>query len=81
MLSQCPWFGGGWSPWFMLAPLSVFVLMLVAILVFCRRGGMCCGPWGGRGANPSALDILKQRYAKGEINREEFERMRKDIQD
>lgn len=27
----------------------------------------------------AALDILKQRYARGEINKEEFDRMKKDI--
>jgi len=30
--------------------------------------------------NESSLDILKRRYAKGEIAREEFERMKKDIE-
>ncbi len=30
--------------------------------------------------NDTALDILKKRYAKGEISQEDFERMKKDVQ-
>jgi putative membrane protein len=29
----------------------------------------------------SALEILRKRYAKGEITKEEFDRMKKDIAD
>ena len=34
----------------------------------------------GLSSNESPLDILKKRYARGEIDRETFERMKKDIE-
>jgi putative membrane protein len=33
----------------------------------------------GSKAGESAMDILKKRYAKGEISKSEFEEMKKDI--
>jgi uncharacterized membrane protein len=36
-------------------------------------------PRGG-GSVPSAMDILKQRYASGEINEQEFHRMKKELE-
>jgi putative membrane protein len=30
--------------------------------------------------NESPLDILKKRYAKGEINKEDFDRMKRDFE-
>lgn len=46
------------------------IVVLVRSLMQTRQGGM-----GDR----SALDILKERYAKGEINKEEFEHKKKDL--
>jgi Short C-terminal domain len=35
---------------------------------------------GGAAKGESALDILKKRYAKGEISKEDFERLKKEIE-
>jgi uncharacterized membrane protein len=36
------------------------------------------GPYEERNAE-SAMEILNKRYARGEINRDEFERIKKDL--
>jgi putative membrane protein len=46
------------------------------ILSFIRRPITGPGPGGSR-----ALEILKERYAMGEITREQYEEMRRDIAD
>jgi len=53
----------------------MIVLLIVAILVvyLLVRGK------GGNSDTP--VDILKKRYAKGELSKEEYERLRKDIED
>jgi len=66
---------------FSIIPMIIFwVLVIWAIVALVRRG-----IWSSRGGKghwhgeDSAIQILKDRYAKGEINKEEFEQKMKDI--
>ena len=55
-------------------------LAVVAYLIWSRRM-MCCGFGISRWDNSaSALEILNRRYARGEIDREEYEQKRQDIE-
>lgn len=63
----------------------LIILLIVKIIKHARRCDHCDKKdwqgfvgknWGRRGA----LDILKERYAKGEINKEEFETKKKDLE-
>ena len=58
----------------------LFWVIVIVLIVYLVRGGhgMSCKQ-GGHGGN-RALDILKERYAKGEIDKKEFEAMRKDLE-
>ena len=83
MTPDQPWmwhWGGMW-----IFPMIMFVVMIIFFIVLLRRGG-CRPPWWGpggyhrdNGEADSALEILKKRYAKGEITKEEFEQIKKDI--
>ncbi len=67
----------------LIGPLMMIVfwgLIIWAIVALVHHGsghsGHCCrsGDSGGK-----ALDILKERYAKGEIKKEEYEQKKKDL--
>jgi putative membrane protein len=64
----------------------LFALMIAAIIILViklvRRGDHYHGHWHDyyHVENKSgALDILKERYAKGEITKEQYENMKKDL--
>jgi putative membrane protein len=71
-----PWDGGGHMGWMAIWWLLGIVLVVVLIWTL-ARGGAPFGPSGGAGESPE--QIVKRRYAKGEIDRETYERMLADL--
>lgn len=80
--------GWGMMPWgmggmmFMMPVMFILVVAVIFTVIFMirRTGGEGQGPASG-GPSETALEILKKRYARGDIDREEFDRMKKDLQD
>lgn len=72
-----------WHPlWFFPTVMPIVMIIVMAAVLFRLWGrggsGMPCAPDGGKEPE-TALEILKKRYARGEITREEFAHMRREI--
>ncbi len=67
-----------WGPFGMVLSMLLFWGLVIVVLVALVR--TFAGPRSPGGAEKSALDILKERYARGEIGREEYEQMKKDLE-
>ena len=75
------WYGhtlfGGFFMIIVWVAVIVFVVWVVREISYGNRNGR--GSGGGADGGKAALDILKERYAKGEIDRKEFEEKKKDL--
>jgi len=68
--------GGGMI--FMMIPMFILVIGAIFLIIYMlRKASDLGGPSTFR--QETAMDILKKRYARGEITREEFEDKKKDI--
>lgn len=70
-------FGGMWFGW-------IFWIVLIALIIwvviqFSNRNRNQSNQSTNIVEKETPLDILKKRYAKGEITKEEFERMKNDL--
>lgn len=71
---MCDMMSGQWG-WLMMALFVVFWLLVIAGVVWLvSRFGQSRG-WFGPHTRDRAEQILKARYARGEIDRETYERM------
>jgi putative membrane protein len=78
MWSGAEGMGWGWSGLGMVPMLLFWVLVIFGVAVLVRW--LASGSSGSSGDKPPrAMDILKARYAKGEITREQFEQMKREI--
>ncbi len=75
-----PWPWWGFFPWFPFVGIGIFFGFLFLFSLF-RWGA---GPWGwgygwDRGGRDDSRAILRERYARGELTREQFDDMRRDL--
>jgi len=76
-------FGGFWM--LFMIPIGLIVLFVIAYVIWrsCGWGGGCgsshYGHYNSYGDKENAMEILRQRYARGEISKEQYEQMKKDI--
>ena len=77
------WMMGDWGmgPFGMIVMLLFWVLIIVGIIFLVRWLVKNAGSRSHSGASTGsqAMNILKERYARGEITRDEFESMKKEI--
>ncbi len=75
---------GGFGMLFMI-PIGLIVLLIIGYVIWrsCSWGGGCgsghYGHYNSYGDRENAMEILRQRYARGEISKEQYEQMKKDI--
>lgn len=81
------WEHWNWNFWWIFPLFGIFMMMACMFMMH-RSGGMrgCCMPRSsstkkdpGRVSESSAEEILKARYARGEISRSEYEEILRDV--
>jgi putative membrane protein len=86
MMGSEHFYGSGWMMYPGIMPIIILVVVLIIFYMLFKREGYR-QPGGDAsdrrslngGDSETAMEILSKRYAKGEISKEEFEQITKDI--
>jgi putative membrane protein len=73
MMDDMGWWGGGFGWLFMILWWALVIVGLVALIKWLLGSSTAASP-------RTPLDILKERYARGEIGREDFEQKKADLE-
>ena len=73
-------YGWGWGMGFGTISVVLFWVLVILGIVILVKWIVAGSSGAGQPPVKSALDILKERYARGEIGREEFEQKKRDLE-
>ena len=71
------WGYGGWI--MMILGLVVLGLIIWGVVSFARTGTVGVGGGGGMVTRREPMDIARERYARGEITKDQFEDIKKNL--
>ena len=72
-------YGWGGGPGFGIIGMLLWWVLIVLGIVLLVKWLFSGGPGGGRATGDRALEVLKERYARGEIDKNEFELKKRDL--
>ncbi|MDO8586678.1 MAG: SHOCT domain-containing protein [Armatimonadota bacterium] len=76
---MCGPYGWNMGGWWMMLLMGLFWLLVVAGVIALIVWLVSRTRASGGGQTDAALDILRQRYARGEIDQGEYERMKQEL--
>ena len=83
--------GGGWGGWGIMGPgmmggyggamgwMGIFWIVVVGLVIWAVSAAIRGSSQDSSGHPESALEVLKRRYARGEINKAEYDEKKKDL--
>lgn len=70
--------GGGWMGGF---SMIIFWILVIVAIYYGIKWATKSGDSQGLGRGENALEVLKRRYASGEIDRKQYQSMKKDLEE